>query len=230
MSDSGQGTPAGWYPDGQGAQRWWDGQRWTEHTQAAGAAGQQGYGQQGYGQQAYGQQGYGQPGGYGGYGQQPKKSFPVALVAGIAGGVLALVVALVVLLSIVGGGSPEDVAQDYLDAIEEGDVERACELTTEDSRQSDFDYYEVDDCASYAEEVESQTADTGIDIDDIRYSFDITGSEEDGDTATVDFDYTVEYVGDDEDFAEFWEDQEDSESLDLVEEDGDWKVDTSLDF
>ncbi|GAA5144177.1 hypothetical protein GCM10023340_11400 [Nocardioides marinquilinus] len=26
-------TPAGWYDDGQGTQRWWDGTRWTEHTQ-----------------------------------------------------------------------------------------------------------------------------------------------------------------------------------------------------
>lgn len=24
-------TPAGWYDDGSGRQRWWDGQRWTEH-------------------------------------------------------------------------------------------------------------------------------------------------------------------------------------------------------
>lgn len=30
-----QGPPAGWYPDAQGApvNRWWDGTRWTEHTQ-----------------------------------------------------------------------------------------------------------------------------------------------------------------------------------------------------
>lgn len=27
--------PAGWYPDGQGATRWWDGQQWTEETQAS---------------------------------------------------------------------------------------------------------------------------------------------------------------------------------------------------
>lgn len=27
-----QTTPPGWYPDGSGAQRWWDGSRWTEHT------------------------------------------------------------------------------------------------------------------------------------------------------------------------------------------------------
>ncbi len=39
MSDpnqpGGQSTPAGWYPDGQGGQRWWDGTQWTEHTQPA---------------------------------------------------------------------------------------------------------------------------------------------------------------------------------------------------
>jgi hypothetical protein len=27
------GPPAGWYPDHAGQQRWWDGTRWTEHTQ-----------------------------------------------------------------------------------------------------------------------------------------------------------------------------------------------------
>ncbi len=26
-------TPPGWYDDGHGAQRWWDGTRWTEHVQ-----------------------------------------------------------------------------------------------------------------------------------------------------------------------------------------------------
>ncbi len=27
------GPPVGWYPDHAGQQRWWDGTRWTEHTQ-----------------------------------------------------------------------------------------------------------------------------------------------------------------------------------------------------
>lgn len=31
-------TPPGWYDDGHGAQRWWDGAQWTEHTQAPDAA------------------------------------------------------------------------------------------------------------------------------------------------------------------------------------------------
>lgn len=26
-------TPAGWYDDGQGQVRWWDGSTWTEHVQ-----------------------------------------------------------------------------------------------------------------------------------------------------------------------------------------------------
>lgn len=27
-------SPAGWYPDAQGVQRWWDGQAWTDHVAA----------------------------------------------------------------------------------------------------------------------------------------------------------------------------------------------------
>lgn len=27
-----QQTPAGWYPDGTGNQRWWDGQQWADHV------------------------------------------------------------------------------------------------------------------------------------------------------------------------------------------------------
>lgn len=27
------GPPPGWYPDGQGARRWWDGARWTDQLQ-----------------------------------------------------------------------------------------------------------------------------------------------------------------------------------------------------
>ncbi|MFK4805709.1 DUF2510 domain-containing protein [Microbacterium sp. ZW CA_36] len=52
-------TPPGWYDDGHGALRWWDGQQWTEHvaqpdaesspapTEAEIVAGQLGFGQEG---------------------------------------------------------------------------------------------------------------------------------------------------------------------------------------
>ncbi len=42
---SASGTPAttavapGWYPDGSGGRRWWDGQAWTDHVAPAAAAG-----------------------------------------------------------------------------------------------------------------------------------------------------------------------------------------------
>lgn len=36
MSDQGpQTTPAGWYPDGSGNQRYWDGQAWTDQVKSA---------------------------------------------------------------------------------------------------------------------------------------------------------------------------------------------------
>lgn len=33
-----QQTPPGWYPDGQGVTRYWDGTQWTEHTQPVGSS------------------------------------------------------------------------------------------------------------------------------------------------------------------------------------------------
>ena len=32
-----QDVPAGWYPDGSGRRRWWDGLQWTEHFEAPAA-------------------------------------------------------------------------------------------------------------------------------------------------------------------------------------------------
>lgn len=103
MSDPNQpSTPPGWYPDGQGGQRWWDGTQWTEHTQPpeGGAAGtpptpatpgpsdqatvvapnraadfNQGGAQPGYGQPAQ-QQPYGQQGGQPAYGQPAQPGQP----------------------------------------------------------------------------------------------------------------------------------------------------------
>lgn len=34
-ASAGPTTPAGWYPDGSGGQRWWNGTSWTEHVAPA---------------------------------------------------------------------------------------------------------------------------------------------------------------------------------------------------
>jgi len=84
-------TPAGWFPDPQGAPqtlRYWDGAQWTEHTspdQGAQAAQQvppQAQPAQQQPQQAYGQGGYGQPAA----GPDPRVQQQVQQQAGVAGG------------------------------------------------------------------------------------------------------------------------------------------------
>ncbi|GAA5144171.1 hypothetical protein GCM10023340_11380 [Nocardioides marinquilinus] len=78
-------TPPGWYPDGQGGQRWWDGSQWAAPGQGPGGAssGGQSSGQPptqfGGGQQPgqsgqSGQGQYGQPGQQGGQYGQPAQS------------------------------------------------------------------------------------------------------------------------------------------------------------
>ena len=69
-SNGNQSTPAGWHADPSGApqQRWWDGTRWTEHTQATPQAQQPTAHTQQPAQPQYGQQ-QAQPQ----YGQQPQQ-------------------------------------------------------------------------------------------------------------------------------------------------------------
>lgn len=120
------GTPAGWYPDGNGQERWWDGSGWTDHVrppaQAAPAApasygqppqGQQGYEQQGYGQQSYGGQPYGAPSYGAGYGAPPRRSGPSWKVLGpVIGAVLVAIIATVVLVVTLGGDDDSDQEAD----------------------------------------------------------------------------------------------------------------------
>lgn len=286
MSDPNQpSTPPGWYPDGQGGQRWWDGSQWTEHTQPptgdtpaapeapAAPAAPAGSGAPGgdlptqvapnrasnypAGQQVtppqpqQPQQGvYGAPAGSGGFGQpagqpgqQPFGGFPassggsgggkgklIAIIGGAVGALILLVIAIFVVLSLVGGGSPEDVAGDYLEANGDGDAEKSCELSSEDHRQAVFG---GDDCGKVEDALAEDFEDQGIPgyedyedlLDDIDYEFEIGDVSEKEKTATVEYTYSIEYTGDEEGFDIF--NQEDVEAeLELVKEDGDWKVDS----
>lgn len=282
MSDPNQPTtPPGWYPDGQGGQRWWDGTQWTEHTQPGTPAAPQapagpgpgdqtvvapnraadfgqpqqpqqppqqpqqqwgapgGQPQQGYGQMGYGQPGFGGPTGGGGKG----KGKLFAIIGGIAAVVVLAVVAAFVLLKVVGGGSPEDVAKDYLEAqnFVDPDYTQQCELLSKDSQNELLETVDVDDCDAYADK-QQKTFDDQLDEklddscdstledvkDDISYDVEIKDTDEKGDKADVGFKLTSKFTGDKKILDECGGD-EDEESTDgtvkLVKEDGDWKVD-----
>ena len=168
---SGQAGP-GWYPDGAGGERWWDGQQWTDQSRPAQGPGAPQAPQGQYGQPGqYGQVGQfgqpGQPGQYGQPGQPPTKK---------RGGLVALVAALVALV-LIGGGvasyfvwfrdsdddpkrdeetsaaeGPEDVAVEYTEAYATLDFRTMCELTSTDGRDdlySDFDAGDATDCDDF---------------------------------------------------------------------------------
>lgn len=282
MSDPNQpSTPAGWYPDGQGGQRWWDGTQWTEHTQPAQGAApaapaapaqptppaeptpvdpmqtvvaprtpaqglppQAGAGQPPSGpppaQSGY-QPGYQQPGQPGvppWQGQTPTSGGGGGgkgkLLAIIAGVVALVVIAVVVLfVFVLGGGGPKDVAEDYLEAGLDADLEQVCELSSERSQKEEFESYEVDNCADYADKLEGEEA-AEFDkikafLDDLDVDTELGDVSEKDDTAEVKYTQKVEYTGDDDEgFSEYFGEETKFTSkgtIRLVKEDGDWKVD-----
>jgi hypothetical protein len=273
-----QSTPPGWYPDGQGGQRWWDGNQWTEHTlppdtsdrpsapaqpdqpaqpgpsdvtqvrpgaerpsapeqgqppaamptqvAGSGAPGQPGAPQQpggypgapqhgGYGQQP-GYPGAPQQGGYPGQPGQPAWQQPGggsgggginAKLIGIIGGGAALVIALIVVLFLVlgGGGGPGGAVEDYFGAIQDQDCGFIDQLSKDNRDQLDKSECEDDPEAFFGGENET-CPDSDIEI---------KKEEEDGDKATVDFEITGG-----------GEDCEEKGTVELVKEDGDWKIDS----
>ena len=312
MSDPNQpSTPPGWYPDGQGGQRWWDGTQWTEHTQppGGGASGapatpptpgpsdqatvvapnraadftpggaQPGYGQpaqpaqpaaqqqpwaqqggqpaygqqQPHGQQPYGQQGYG--GGYGGpgYGQPTGggggkgKGKLFAIIGALVALLVIAIVAVFVLVKVLGGNDPESVAKDYFEAQNyfDPDFQTSCDLLAKDSQEALLGAYDVDDCDAYADKAQKEYDDQTDDklseddscdktFDDVKGDFDydveIKKVDENGDKATVDYETTTKFTGDEDVVTDCGGDEDDIEStdegsLDLVKEDGEWKVD-----
>ncbi|HWJ66122.1 MAG TPA: DUF2510 domain-containing protein [Nocardioides sp.] len=235
------------YPQGGGQQG--GQQNWGQ------PAGQQAYGQQGYaGQPAagyggqYGQPGYGAPAGGGGGKGKGGKGKLIAIIGGGLAALLLVVILLVVLLKVVGGNSPESVAKDYLNASSffDPNYKDQCELLAKDSQESLLEGSDADDCDDYADKqqkdfdeqaAEPLSEDDACDktFDDVRgdfeYEVDIKKVDESGDKATVDYELTSRFTGDkqiitdcggdaEEDAEESFED-----SLKLVKEDGDWKVD-----
>ena len=244
----GSGTPAGWYPDGQGGERWWDGAGWTDHTRGGGggaAAPQQGgYGapqqQGGYGapqqQGGYGapqqQGGYGAPqqGGFGsqqGFGQgygggAPKKS-RTGLIIGIVVAVVLLiagagVVGLLVLGDDDGGGGP------FGGSDSPGDVVEGFFEAAKDRDCDIFDYYSKDtlDLADSADATKKSCEDDPDEFFGTEDDEDLSDCEIKIKDETEDGDTaTVKY-----EVTGCADDSDNDEGeFELVKEDGDWKID-----
>ncbi|MFT4189730.1 MAG: DUF2510 domain-containing protein [Aeromicrobium sp.] len=212
-------TPAGWYPDGRGGQRWWDGTAWTEQTQQAPGAAPTG------------------PVGGGGRGVSGKT---LAIIGGAVGGVLLLIVLPLVLVLALSGGSPEDVAVEYVEAAADRDWAKVCELSTEEDREDSFDSYDVDDCGEFAEEMEKEQEEYdwsdeefGVPWEELREDLELEIEVADVDEKSdrkvvVEVRGTTTYTGDDDDIAEYFEDYSDGDNtqeITVVKEDGDWKID-----
>jgi hypothetical protein len=209
---------------------------------------QGGYGapqQPGYGTPAV-QPGYGQPGqpggppfggGYAGGGKSGGGSGKlIAIIGGALGALLLVVILVVVLFKVVLGGGPEDTAKDYLQAQLDRDYEKVCDLTAEDPQKDLLASVDADDCGEFADKSKDQEddfADELKDFDEVLgdtdIEFETDDAKESGDSATVKLTIKYEYKGDDDDkFREvFGEDDtkgDDTETVKLVKEDGDWKV------
>lgn len=124
---------------------------------------------------------------------------------------------------------PEDVAELYLEAAARSDFALVCELSSAERQSGDFASYDADSCDELvaAQEADIEPAEIEAYEKDFESDFDIDDVEEVEDTAEVEYSVTVSYTGDDEDLASYYdEDGEQSEGiLELVREDGIWKVD-----
>ena len=123
---------------------------------------------------------------------------------------------------------PEDVATGYLEALYDGDIGTACELSSTDYQTELFGFYDGDtdvgDCDALQDAYEVEVGDA---MDDFSYDYEIGEVSETGDTAEVDVTQTIEYAGDDPGAAETFEDDNTDEGvITLTKQDGDWLVDS----
>ena len=181
---------------------------------APGAPGGQVPPQAGPPQPGYGAGGQGIPPGY----HQPTPSWAPGgsgggkggkMVALIGGG-LALLMVLVVLalIFVIGGSSPTSATEDYFNAIKDGDCDAFFDVASDDLQELAGD---KDDCEDDPDEFLEGNELDGCELE-------VTGEKIDGDKATVEFDVTDCDDG---------EQNDEGGELNLVEQDGDWKIDVT---
>ncbi|MGA8255944.1 MAG: hypothetical protein WB767_05145 [Nocardioides sp.] len=199
----GSGAPPGWYPDGTGGTRYWDGAEWAPvgegpapHESAAVGAGPVTATYPAYDPHA---------------GSSAAGRSRTGLLVAVIGAVVGLAAIAIVLLLVFSSGDeassddPAETVQSFFDAGADRDCEEAVELLSDDLRE-DF----VDECES---EPDLEDLDElGIDPDDFEYE--VGEADIDGDRATVPVTITGTGFGDV------------TTDYGLVKEDGAWLIDS----
>lgn len=108
---------------------------------------------------------------------------PLWLALGIGLGLLVAIGLLVfIALRLFGGpASAEQVAEDFVVALYEGEGERACELTAPQMRQTELERFDVGDCQEYGQLHAEDPQTSGQEASDVE----ILEVDEQGDTAEV---------------------------------------------
>ncbi len=156
-------------------------------------------------------------------GRRTVLAIAVAVVLAVAGGAMALVLSL-------RGPGPEEVAEDYLRAQWSGDWRTQCDLATLAWRDADlYGGHPFADCAAYADTAEEANADNPFlsFADDTDVEVTVTTLNDADGRARVEYVVELRYRGDDRSgFDALWQGggAYDRGTVELVEDDGEWRV------
>ena len=125
----------------------------------------------------------------------------------LIGGALALVMLLVILalVFVIGGSSPTSATEDFFGAIQDGDCDGYYDALSEDTQEA----------RRRSPSARTTPTSSSAPRTARAASIEVTDEEMDGDEATVKF--KIKDCDDD--------DENDKGEIDLVKEDGDWKID-----
>lgn len=148
-----------------------------------------------------------------------------ALVAGT----VVVLVAVAAWFALLRGEGAEDVSEEYLAAIWEGDWTTECELATDQWRHVLFDGHPFANCADYAKAADKANRDGGFATfrEDTEVTITVEEFSSEGDKARVGYVIEFSYDGDDQaGFDELWQGggPVDRGTVELARVDGEWRI------
>lgn len=242
-------TAPGWYDDGHGALRWWDGAQWTEHVAAPDAEPANGADATGEGETAVLPPLSTYPGGYPGAAYptdggafisatEPRKSglWIVWVVLGVI--LLGAVIALSVLVPMLfmnaasgGGASPQPTTGEYSEADQQAAIE-AVELYDEAYQTADCDAFMASTTEAFRDLIEIPDCETftanAADFSSayLEYEMTVTSVEDNGTSLSVFTTETYESMFDEDgNETEELEAYEDTYEYIVVPVEGGWAID-----